>query len=140
MAGMRPGVSVGLERQGSQLPVYKRAPSPEITASPVHLQQIPKVLRGAAASSTPRRTAVKSGKMQRNALLSKMPQIESLPSEPGSLLIWTHGDVAAEHHKGAAYQHRCYLCAHFTEDQGAPSARRVARRRRWIQIKDISGG
>lgn len=60
MAGMSPGVSVGLERQGSQLPVYKRAPSPEITASPVHLQQIPKVLRGAAASSTPRRTAVKS--------------------------------------------------------------------------------
>lgn len=60
MAGISPGVCVGLERQGSQLPVYKRTRSPEITASLVQLQQIPKVLGGAAVSSTPRCTALKS--------------------------------------------------------------------------------
>lgn len=35
------------------------------------------------------------------------------PLEPGSLLIGTYRDVAAEHHKGAAYQHRCYLVCLF---------------------------
>lgn len=42
------------------------------------------------------------------------------PSEPGSLLIWTYRDVAAEHHKGAAYQHRCYLLRSFHRGPRSP--------------------
>lgn len=43
----------------------------------------------------------------------KCHRLNLTPLEPGSLLIWTYRDVAAEHHKGAAYQHRCYLVCMF---------------------------
>lgn len=62
------------------------------------------------------------------------------PSEPSSLLIWTHRDVAAEHHKGAAYQHRCYLVCVFHRGMRTPpyTHTRAHTHYHWIQIKDIS--
>lgn len=77
--------------------------------------------------------AVKSGEM------SEVPQIES-PSEPSSPLIWSHSDVAAEHHKGAAYQRRCYLvCVCISERrENLPPAHTHHHHHHWIQIKDIT--
>lgn len=57
--------------------------------------------------------------MQWDPLSSEMPQIQS-PLEPSSFLICTYRDVAAEHHKGAAYQHRCYLVCLFHREVRTP--------------------
>lgn len=92
--------------------------SNEIAARLVHIMQFKtfycseKPLHGPVIFSTMHRRAVKSGEMQWDPLSSEMPQIQS-PSEPSSFLIWTYRDVAPEHHKGAAYQHRCYLVCVF---------------------------
>ena len=51
----------------------------------------------------------------------KCHRLNLTPSEPGSLLIWTYRDVAAEHHKGAAYLHRCYLLCLFHRGARTPS-------------------
>lgn len=61
------------------------------------------------------------GEMQRDPFYRvKCHRLNLAPSEPGSLLIWTYRDVAAEHHKGAAYQHRCYLLCLFHRGVRAP--------------------
>jgi len=65
--------------------------------------------------------AVQCGNMQWDPLSSKMPQIQSHSLRARQLLIWAYRDVAAEHHKGAAYQHRCYLVCLFHRGVRTPT-------------------
>lgn len=116
--------------------------SNETAASLVHIMQFKtfycsaKPLQGGMVFFTTDCMAVKSGEMQWDPLSSEMPQIQS-PLEPSSFLIWTYRDVAAEHHKGAAYQHRCYLVCLFHRGVRTPP---YTHQHHWIRIKDISSG
>lgn len=131
MARIRPSACVCLEHQGSQLPVCKHTsssallrdncqPAWYIDSKFKHSVAV-RVLHGVVVSSTPCCVAVKSReKCSGIHYRVKCHRFNLYPSEPCSPLIWTYRDVAAEHHKGAAYQHRCYLLRLFHRGARSP--------------------
>lgn len=153
---------VGLGRQDSLLPFffslhlliweYTEVPQclTEISVCVVHLQQFKtfdcseRLLHGAMVFSSTHWRLLNLGKCSGILYRVKCHRFNLTPLEPGCLLIWTYRDVAAEHHKGAAYQHRCYLVCLFHRGVRSPPCTHTYTRCRhqhhWIQIKGICTG